>query len=638
MNTSEPFRIYPRVVSILLLNEDEYRLDKFPQYREYVLDTARINKYISAKFTKDNKVNLLYYKNNGTDETQMVSMKVGKFLLKLLPHLKDTKEILELVANIKGILSSKYEFVISDDVSNIYKEIFIQNNEYLSSCVTARLYNTSFYELQKKHLKILLLYKSSDHTIKNLVGRALLWTNVYGLEPEANKTFLDRIYPADNYHIIEMFRKYADKNKWAYRLFNDNSYKSSRRIVRAIPKVGIYTKLDNINNVEVIPYLDTFCYGNANGILANAQKTIKQVCKVDKVHCKSIKYLKHVEFNVLSKVNDWVTKRDTEDAIYATSNYKKLKNVDFNNIDETNYMKWINGFLYNPNDNRNKMVESIYWHNGIWKDGNFLNGIWKNGTWEKGIFLGDWENGTWKDGIFNHGKWENGKFLNGYFIGQYWKKGKWYNGIFMDSEWYGGTWFDGMWENGTWFKGIWKNGSWLAGTWKNGTWVDGYWHSGCWKNGTWKGGTWNVGLWQNGEWENGEWNDGTWIAGLWKNGTWKKGFWESGIWLDGTFEGGKWVNGIWKDGIWKDGWIFDKDRLGNFKEDWEWSSAGYVHSPINPTEYFDGCTKHIQAYDYLSKNLHDDRNEKLSDSRDARDEDVPPQGPPWWPGPPLRDA
>jgi hypothetical protein len=48
---------------------------------------------------------------------------------------------------------------------------------------------------------------------------------------------------------------------------------------------------------------------------------------------------------------------------------------------------------------------------------------------------------------------------------------------------------------------------------------------------------------------------------------------------------GPWFyNGTWGY-EWPNGWIYDPNRLGRFKDDWEWD-GNFVHSPIPPAEYF----------------------------------------------------
>jgi hypothetical protein len=72
-------------------------------------------------------------------------------------------------------------------------------------------------------------------------------------------------------------------------------------------------------------------------------------------------------------------------------------------------------------------------------------------------------------------------------------------------------------------------------------------------------------VWKNGIWEDGVWEDGVWFNGIWHNGTWEKGYWEKGDWYNG--------------------WIFDPEKKGKFKNNWEWKNS-YVLSYISPKEYF----------------------------------------------------
>ena len=89
----------------------------------------------------------------------------------------------------------------------------------------------------------------------------------------------------------------------------------------------------------------------------------------------------------------------------------------------------------------------------------------------------------------------------------------------------------------------------------------------------WKSGTWAGGNWKNGIFEGGVFLTGKWEYGIFRGGTWKMGRWE----------GGKWEGGVWEKGL-----IYDPQRLGNYKDDWEWYADQWVVSPISPKEYWKG--------------------------------------------------
>jgi hypothetical protein len=148
--------------------------------------------------------------------------------------------------------------------------------------------------------------------------------------------------------------------------------------------------------------------------------------------------------------------------------------------------------------------------------------------------------------------------------------------------------FNPIWKSGVWEDGTWNNGTWESGMWQKGIWEDGIWENGTWENGIWKNGNWEDGTWNNGTWEDGNWNNGNWYYGLWKNGHWDFGTWYNGTWENGTWKNGMWYNGEWKSGEWVAGLIYDPNKKGNFKNDWNWNKDGFVRSPINPKEYFEG--------------------------------------------------
>ncbi|MEO0276155.1 MAG: hypothetical protein ABIM60_05210 [candidate division WOR-3 bacterium] len=215
------------------------------------------------------------------------------------------------------------------------------------------------------------------------------------------------------------------------------------------------------------------------------------------------------------------------------------------------------------------------WKGGVWEDGIWNNGVWKDGVWKDGVWMkGTWEKGTWEKGFWFNGVWKNGLWKNGYWI-----KGIWHKGI-----WENGDWFNGKWKNGLWKKGIFHNGLWEYGVWENGC-----WYNGCFMNGFFEGGFFLGGFFQNGVFYNSFFEGGKFTNGIFNNSVWKNGFWGNIHYDD--------CNGLWIDSKWEKGYILDKGKIGNYKEDWEWVDAKglknkkdehnvYVHSPINPNEYF----------------------------------------------------
>jgi hypothetical protein len=191
--------------------------------------------------------------------------RLGALLKLLFPNFDDNK-IRQLVDDIKSeheVEKNKHkddiEFKLVDDVYDFY-----ENCPYeLGSCQAGEEFKpdvAKFYATQKPNLKVLTLYKNGD-----LSGRALLWSHV---ENAKDGMFLDRTYPATDMEIKNHYIKYAIKNGWTYRSTNEAEHPNH---VSNTSDGGAMLNYQcvNVDDINIVPYMDTFRFGNPDGGFSN---------------------------------------------------------------------------------------------------------------------------------------------------------------------------------------------------------------------------------------------------------------------------------------------------------------------------------------------------------------------------------
>lgn len=341
------------------------------------------------------------------DRDKKQQVKIGKLLRQIYPKLIDAKvekignEIKKQLTGEKEEIKSKYEFILNNNIS---EEYFKCETEYnLSSCMTKpwrieqgllKIYDL----LGGKDIKILLMKNKETN---NFVGRALVWYNT-----NINKPYIDRFYT--EYDMGEQYKEYmelynimavwAEKNGYAYKGPGREDMKvnnSDEQILYyQIPK-DVWEQLD------WMPYMDTFAYGTKDGLLSNNEKLLNK------------------EF-IFQKPNGILIKKSDE-----------------------NFIRWNEGTWKGGTWPNGIWVDGM-WENGVWKNGQWMGGEWENGVWEKGY----WKEGTWYNGVWKGGRWVDGEWWDGKFLGGIWEKGIWNSGTFNGGKWVSGGWIDGNWIEG----------------------------------------------------------------------------------------------------------------------------------------------------------------------------------------------
>jgi len=308
----------------------------------------------------------------------MEDQRIVKVLNKIWPGMSTT-ESNQILGAIRAKLNERIvTFTIEDNVSEWYKS---GKCGKVKSCMTDKPELTKFYDTQDS-LKIVIAWRN-----KEPIARALLWYNVENKDGRKNGVYLDRVYPHDSMEIIELFRDFADKNKWWSQYYGGDF---------------IY-QLENMDKIDKIPYLDTFKFGGADGKIASFY--VKKTSRYE------FNKTEGTEFIQMPK---WLAITDID----RRANFEVRKD---------NFVVWNNG-EWNGGT----------WEDGIWKDGIFNGGIWKKGTWEFGEWHnGTWEDGTWLSGVWLSGVWEKGEWSIGWIldrnkVGNFKPEWRW-NGDYVNS-------------------------------------------------------------------------------------------------------------------------------------------------------------------------------------------------------------
>jgi len=236
------------------------------------------NYFLVSRATADqNKISWLEYKKIEDCEDKEMTIydfrkkygkmtKIGRFLTKFF-ELSSTE--IQIISDIfkRKEESKKFNIVEGEYIKNWYNA-----NQYAQGCGTL---NTScmrsnscqsyfsIYTENRDKVKMLILTNEED----KLIGRALLWYDVYFPNLDAEKIFMDRIYGTDE--TIGLFKQYAEKNDIVYKTRQSYEHKIKFTYKGTEFFDNISIELEETDFSEY-PYLDTMSYLDSNyGILYN---------------------------------------------------------------------------------------------------------------------------------------------------------------------------------------------------------------------------------------------------------------------------------------------------------------------------------------------------------------------------------
>jgi len=218
-----------------------------PKYKEMDVE----NGMIKVKYDNVTKI--------GTFEKKE-DIKVGKVIKELFPQIKD-KELANIVGDLtasKKIKGKTFKEFPAGNIANWYRKL--ENESDVSSCMSGgcSVELVKFYD-KLKDVSILIMFNEEDKPI----GRALVWRNVKGI----SSPYLDRTYPSRDESLNAIFNEYARSQNWVYRTslnISDKSNSVNKDISYQIPE-------DVWETMTKVPYIDTFSYGNDDGLISNTK-------------------------------------------------------------------------------------------------------------------------------------------------------------------------------------------------------------------------------------------------------------------------------------------------------------------------------------------------------------------------------
>jgi len=257
-------------------NVEEERWDK--SFSESEVDSIwndrdrNVVNWERAGFSSDTEHNVFQKARN--------SVKIGKFVNKVLPTKHADKDVEEFVNKFKATIENtgeRFEIVEGDDIAFWYKsENYAERRGTLgSSCMSEKRNIFHIYTKNPEVCRMLIL-KEDD----KILGRALIWKlntiKVHGMELDNIEYFMDRQYTIKDSD-VEKFRNYAKEHKnWVTKASNNHHSFEPILIGDETKNATMTVKLKKVEGGEEdydygkYPYLDTFRrYDPKTGILIN---------------------------------------------------------------------------------------------------------------------------------------------------------------------------------------------------------------------------------------------------------------------------------------------------------------------------------------------------------------------------------
>ena len=199
------------------------------------------------------------------------SIRIGRLVAALLPLIGkkfNDSQVEKFVNEYKAVIGvlndafSKFDVVSGKDIHNFYKASnYSEDDGQLgSSCMAGAPKDWLYiYTANPDVVQMAILYDDSGSIVedkyksKKIKGRAILWTTDNGYK------FMDRIY-TNNDSDIELFKKFATRNGWWYKIGGGNEVVMGKGEERKDEKIVVTLKKWH----EEYPYLDTLNFFNSD--------------------------------------------------------------------------------------------------------------------------------------------------------------------------------------------------------------------------------------------------------------------------------------------------------------------------------------------------------------------------------------
>jgi hypothetical protein len=232
-----------------ILNKHDLNIPlNHPKYKEMDL----VDGIIEVKYENVTKIGTFQRKEN---------IKAGKVVKELFPEIDDIKlqKVLDDLTGEKKIQGKTFKVFPSGTIGQWYRKL---EEKGTSSCMSGSCYTNliSFYDKLGSDISIVIMY-NGEAKDENAVGRALLWNKVKGIA----KPYLDRTYPSHDVNANTIFKEYAKQNGWVYR----SSVEITKKGNSANADISYQIPENVWPSIEKMPYMDTFTYGNNEGLISN---------------------------------------------------------------------------------------------------------------------------------------------------------------------------------------------------------------------------------------------------------------------------------------------------------------------------------------------------------------------------------
>jgi len=197
-----------------------------------------------------------FYRNS---PSQRIPIRAGK-VIKSAFNISDNNKIREYTDKLNAFFSDKrYPVKVTTDVERIYNMPVFPSGSIGNSCMNG---DGEYYEVLKElfgdRLKIAYVERNG-----HLLGRALVWENVWVDAVQEYGTYVDRAYGANRY-VEFAFHEFAKKNGY-YKKYHD-CYEQGGEVTILQPngETVLSNVWTNYKNDDIIfssynfPYLDTF--------------------------------------------------------------------------------------------------------------------------------------------------------------------------------------------------------------------------------------------------------------------------------------------------------------------------------------------------------------------------------------------
>lgn len=156
-------------------------------------------------------------------------------------------------------LLEEYDIETSDYIADVYMKIHVSQGSLGESCMRAMDRET--FEIYDDYMPNTRIAFCTNHW-GELIGRALLHTDVYNYDNEESYNIMDRIYSTDS-RVLAAFKLWAKKHKYYRKLeqrIGEDQYVSPDGRVVEMPRLGVQCVVINKGEFEQIPYVDTFSH------------------------------------------------------------------------------------------------------------------------------------------------------------------------------------------------------------------------------------------------------------------------------------------------------------------------------------------------------------------------------------------